>query len=143
MNKSNIPSPTNPVPIEKQMDYYQDLGIDLMVQDIANSNIVDKTDSLLERLKLSFNMPLYTNNTCFVSKKDLEYIIDYLQNSISKQDLLKEIKRIEYDVNKTRELKRKKKENHELTDYDKNRLGAYITKSNEIAKRLKRLLESW
>lgn len=55
MNKSNIPSPTNPVPIEKQMDDYQDLGecvdlncttidklykiIDLMAQDIANSSI--------------------------------------------------------------------------------------------------------
>lgn len=98
-------------------------------------------DSVLKRLKLSFNMPLYTNETCMISKKDLEYIIEYLENSVSKQDLLKEIKNIEYDVNKTRELKRKKKENHEFTDYDKNRLGAYITKSNEIAKRLRKLLD--
>lgn len=97
-------------------------------------------DSLLERLKLSFNMPLYTNETCMVSKKDLEYIIDYLQNSISKQDLLKEIQKIEYDANKTREIKKDRKAHYNLSDYDKNRLGAYITKSNEIAKRLRELI---
>ncbi len=96
---------------------------------------------LIDKLKLQLSMPLYTNNTCMISKTDLKFIIEYLQNSISKQDLLKEIKNIQYDVNKTRELKRKKKENHELTDYDKNRLGAYITKSNEIAKRLRKLLD--
>ena len=85
-------------------------------------------------------MPLYTNNTCIISKNDLEFIIEYLQNSISKQDLLKEIQRIEYDANKTREIKIERKAQYSLSDYDKNRLGAYITKSNEIAKRLRELL---
>lgn len=95
---------------------------------------------LIDKLKLSLSMPLYTNNTCIISKNDLEFIIEYLQNSISKQDLLKEIQRIEYDANKTREIKIERKAQYNLSDYDKNRLGAYITKSNEIAKRLRELL---
>ena len=99
---------------------------------------IDK--DLIERLELDFKMPLYTNNVCMVSRNDLEIVINYLRNSIAKQDLIKEIEKIEYDANKTREIKKYKKENHYLSDYDKNRLGAYITKSNEIAKRLKELL---
>lgn len=99
------------------------------------------TRDLIDRLKLSYYMPLYTNNTCMISRDDVKFIIEYLMNSIPRNDLLNEIERIEYDANKTRELKKQKKENHELTDYDKNRLGAYITKSNEIVRRLRRLLE--
>lgn len=95
---------------------------------------------LIDKLKLSLSMPLYTNNTCMISETDLKFIIEYLQNSISKQDLLKEIQRIEYDANKTREIKIERKANYNLSDYDKCRLGAYITKSNEIAKRLRELL---
>lgn len=99
------------------------------------------TRDVIDRLKLNYHMPLYTNNTCMISRDDLKFIIEYLMNSIPRNDLLNEIERIENDANKTRELKKKKKESYELTDYDKNRLGAYITKSNEIAKRLRRLLE--
>lgn len=97
---------------------------------------------LIDRLKQNYYMPLYTNNTCMISRDDLKFIIEYLMNSIPRNDLLNEIERIEYDANKTREIKKDRKAHYNLSDYDKNRLGAYITKSNEIAKRLRKLLNS-
>ena len=106
-----------------------------------NESSPKSTRDLIDRLKLNYHMPLYTNNICMVSRDDVKFIIEYLMNSIPRNDLLKEIERIEYDAYKTKELKKIKKVSHEFTDYDKNRLGAYITKSNEIAKRLRRLLE--
>lgn len=58
-----------------------------------------------------------------------------LNNSVSNDEIKEVIQRIDYDVKKTREVKLER-----YSDYDRVRLKAYITKSNEIKRRLQELL---
>lgn len=58
------------------------------------------------------------------------------KNYIHKSKLYAEIERLERDIYKTRNIKTDR-----LSQYDKVRLKAYITKSNEIVIRLKKIVE--
>lgn len=58
------------------------------------------------------------------------------KNYIHKDKIYAEIKRLEHDVYKTRSIRTER-----LSQYDKVRLKAYITKSNEIITRLKKVVE--
>ena len=52
---------------------------------------------------------------------------------IQKANREKEINRLKYDVSKIKEIKQTR-----YSDYDRIRLSAYVTKSNEIIKRLEK-----
>lgn len=72
--------------------------------------------------------------------KELEKYETYYQNErnlldsyISKTLIEEEINRLKYDVSKIKEIKQTR-----YSDYDRIRLKAYVTKSNEIIKRLEK-----
>ena len=70
--------------------------------------------------------------------KELETINKMQEYRINEMDIPKslveeEINRLKYDVSKIKEIKQTR-----YSDYDRIRLSAYVTKSNEIIKRLEK-----
>lgn len=138
-----------------------------MIKDLKEMNKeleieLDKTADLLntcnKRLEsISRELGLTNEDTCgYVYEEILEEIKQIkedectatkcqiiTQNYIRKDKIKELINQLEYDEQKTRNIKYTRGTNHTqyLSEYDKIRLKAYITKTKEIKNRLKELLE--
>ena len=95
----------------------------------------DKATTKTEELKKKLGLKQFDVNVVY--NDYLEKIRELKINSIPKYKVIEFIKRLEKDAQNIRE---KKKDSH---DYDRSssRIQAYLTKTNEIIKRLKELLE--
>jgi chromosome segregation ATPase len=117
---------------------------DITVTEFNTSNIYLNVEKVNEAIKNVLNennswkkyVEELEEQITELNNKNCELELQIQQNMMQKTLIEEEINRLKYDVSKIKEIKQTR-----YSDYDRIRLSAYVTKSNEIIKRLKKCVK--